>query len=203
MLRGTQASLKLGRPMTESLLVWTALCLQHMWTLSSDVCGQGLAHSQKWLPRAGPKKCACSYTGFRYAFGLSFLPCFPSSKKHFCFFFSLQPHPDIFCGFLMPYNVGFVRTDSSPPLHCSSSSLLFPGTRVQAGCRGWQPCASFLWGSRQRKQRFGKEQLGSLAWGCETPRPQLLPREPKHRSAGRRTGTLSMQRSLAKGVVSL
>lgn len=151
------------------------MCLPHIWTLSSNVGGQGSACSQKWLPRAGLKICACSCTGFPCAFGLSCLPHFPSSKKILLLFFPLQLHADIF---LWVYDA-LQYWDCKRTLF-SSSSLLFPEKRAQADCRGHQPCASFPWDSRWRKQHVGKEQLDSLAWGCETPKPQAQPQEPEH-----------------------
>lgn len=195
MLRGTQASFKSGRPITESLLVWAAIYLPHTWPLSSNVSGQGLAHSQKLLPRAGPKKCACSYTGSPCALRRSFLPHFPSSKKAFLlllFFFSLQPHAGIFCGFLMCYNIGFVRGDSSP-LHCCSQGK---GSRQAAGAASLVPLSFEAADGRsnaleKRSWACWHGGVRHTDWSC---RPMSLNPPPP----GMGMGTLSVQHSRRK-----
>lgn len=78
--------------------------------------GQGLAHSQTWLPWPGPKKRSCSYTKSPCALGL----CPASSFLHLHFaFFPLRPHPGIFGGLLvlpsaLQYWVWESRGGSSP-----------------------------------------------------------------------------------------
>lgn len=72
----------------------------------------------------------CSWTFFP--------PLLPFKQKAFLLFFSLQPHPDIFCGFLVPYSIGFVRGDSSP-LHCYFQEK---GYRQAAGAASLVPLSS-------------------------------------------------------------
>lgn len=116
--------------------------------------GQGLAHSQKLLPRAGPKKRACSYTGSPCALRRSFLPHF-QQKAFLLFFFSLQPHAGIFCGFLIRYNIGFVRGDSSP-LHCYSQGK---GSRQAAGAASLVPLSFGV-------ADGGSNVLEKRSWAC-------------------------------------
>lgn len=114
----------------------------------------------------------------------------PSKQKAFLppprlFFFPLQPHSDIFCGFLVPCNIGFVRGDSSSlSCHCCSREK---GTSC--------------WGSW--KERVREEQ--SCSCWCGGVRHPDLSRCPRSLNipCGMGTETLSVQRSLAGGVFSL
>lgn len=113
------------------------MCLPRIWTLSSNVGGQGSACSQKWLPRAGLKICACSCTGFPCAFGLSCLPHFPSSKKILLLFFSSPASCRYFSvGLWCPAILGLLRGPSSPPLHCCFQRK---GLRQTAGATSLVP----------------------------------------------------------------
>lgn len=193
MLRGTQASFKSGRPITESLLAWAAIYLPHTWPLSSNVSGQGLAHSQKLLPRAGPKKCACSYTGSPCALRLSFLPHFPSSKKHFwLFFFPSSLMQVLPVGFWCAYNIGFARGDSSPPSHCYSQGK---GSRQAAGAASLVPLSFEV-------ADGGNNALEKRSWACwhggvRHPDFSCHPVSP-NTPHGMGMGTLSVQHSRQK-----
>lgn len=82
----------------------------------------------------------------------------------------LQHHPDIFCGFLMPYNIGFVREDPSPPLH---------GYFQGEGCRQAARATRLLPLSSEAADR-GNNALEKISWahwhgGVRHPNVSLCP----------------------------
>lgn len=80
--------------------------------------GQGLTHRQKCLPELVPRIVLAFTLAFLMLSDfLFFLTSFQEKRIYLFVYFCLQPHLDIFCGFLMPYNDWFVTVDSFLPLY--------------------------------------------------------------------------------------